>query len=102
MKVKNRRPVELRRGVVYEVPCRDWNKAYIGETGRSLQERIKEHKYAVKSANMKNGIAAHAWTHQHHVDWDAAKARAFEQQNGECLKPFTSRRQETTTTCTAG
>ena len=47
MRVKNRRPEEARRGVVYEVPCRDCNRTYIGETGRSLQERLKEHRYAV-------------------------------------------------------
>ena len=79
MRVKNRRPVELRRGVVYEVPCGACNKMYVGETGRSLHERLKEHKYAVKTANMNNGIAAHAWNHQHPVDWASAKVRAFEQ-----------------------
>ena len=79
MRVKNRRPIEARRGVVYEVPCRDCSRRYIGETGRSLQERLKEHKYAVKSANMNNGIAAHAWNQQHQVDWDAAEVKMFEQ-----------------------
>lgn len=44
MRVKNRRSEEARRGVVYEVPCRDCNQTYIGETGRLLQERLKEHK----------------------------------------------------------
>ena len=79
MRVKSQRPEELRRGVVYEVPCSECNMKYIGETGRSLQERLKEHKYAVKTANMNNGIAAHAWNHQHRVDWDSARAKTFEQ-----------------------
>ena len=38
-------------------------------------KRVKEHKYAVKSHNEKNGIAAHTWTTQHRVDWSAAKVR---------------------------
>ena len=52
---------------------------YIGETGRSLEVRLKEHKYAVRTANMNNGIAAHAWNSQHPVNWDGARVRCFEQ-----------------------
>ena len=33
-------------------------KSYIGETGRTLSKRIKEHKYAVCSMNMNNAIAS--------------------------------------------
>ena len=56
MRVKNVRPSKLRKGADYEVPCGGCEKIYIGETGRNLQERLKEHKYAVKTANMNNGI----------------------------------------------
>ena len=31
-------------GVVYEVDCNNFLKIYIGETGRKVKERIKEHK----------------------------------------------------------
>ena len=44
MKVKATRPEEKQRGVVYEVPYRDCNSVYVGETGRSLEIRLKEHK----------------------------------------------------------
>ena len=37
-------------------------KSYIGETGRTLSKRIKEHKYAVCSMNMNNAIARHFWS----------------------------------------
>ena len=50
---------------------------YIGETGRNLKKRLKEH--AVKKKNLKNGIAAPACQQQHSVDWDAAKVRCTEQ-----------------------
>ena len=36
-RVSETRPEEKRRGVVYEVPCRDCNSVYVGETGRSLE-----------------------------------------------------------------
>lgn len=39
-------------------------------TGRTLKEILKEHTYAVKLANMNNGITAHL------IDWDySAKVR---------------------------
>ena len=41
---------------------------YIGKMGRSLDMRLKEHKYAVRTANMNNGIAAHASKSQHPVN----------------------------------
>ena len=47
--------------------------------GASLEVRLKEHKYAVRTANMTNGIAAHAGNSQHPVNWDGAKVRCFEQ-----------------------
>ena len=86
------RPRELKRGAIYEVPCGGCEKVYIGETGRNLQERLKEHKYTVKTANMNNGIVAHAWRAQHPVDWTSAKVRAIEEHlwSRRYSKPFTS------------
>ena len=72
MKVKNPRPQLLKKGVVYEVPCMDCNKSYIGETGRTLQKRLVEHKAAVRRGDTNNGIAVHAWDQQHRVDWENA------------------------------
>ena len=79
MNVKSRTPKECKRGAVYEIPCADCDSVYIGETGRSLKDRIKEHKYAVSRGDMKNGVAAHAWSSQHKVDWSSAKVRTVEQ-----------------------
>ena len=49
--------------------------------------RLKEHRYAVKTKDSRNGIAVHADTHSHEVDWQAAKVLMFEEQ-GEfgCLR----------------
>ena len=55
-------------------PTMDCEKVYIVEMERSLTERVREHKYAVK-----RDIATHAWTAQHRVDWSAAKVRTTEQ-----------------------
>ena len=78
MKVKNRRPHYVKKDAVYELQCRDCGKVYIGEPGQSLQERVKEHKYAVRKYDSKNGIVAHTWTAQHAVDWSAARVKITE------------------------
>ena len=48
--------------------------AYIGQSGRSLACRIKEHKRAVQNGDQNSSaLAEHAWQQQHHVDWAAAE-----------------------------
>ena len=79
MKVKTPVEEDQKKGVVYEVPCGECDQKYIGETGRNLRMRLKEHRYAVKKKDMKNGIDAHACQERHTVDWDAAKVRCTEQ-----------------------
>ena len=51
---------------------------YIGETSRTLEKRLSEHKNVVKKHDSNNVIAAHAWTNQHKVDWKATKTREME------------------------
>ncbi len=60
---------------MYEVPCKDCNKVYIGETKRTLKVRLWEHKQAVKRGDPKNGIAVYAHESHHAIDWDGATAR---------------------------
>ena len=83
MRVRTAVKDQEKKGVVYEVSCGECEQVYTGETGRNLKERLKEHQYAVKKENLKNGIAAHVC--QQHVvdwdvvDWDAAKVQCTEQ-----------------------
>ena len=72
MKVKNPVQAEKKKGVVYEVPCQDCSKLYVGKTGRTLRKRISEHKQAVKRFDDKNGIAAPVFKHNHRIAWDEA------------------------------
>ena len=62
-----------------EVPCADCNSVYIGETGRNLEMRLKEHRYAVKRQDDKNRITVHAQESGHDVDWEAARVRMYEE-----------------------
>ena len=51
------------------------DSVYLGETGRTLEKRLSEHKGAVKRNDTKNGIAVHAWKTQHKVDWESATVK---------------------------
>lgn len=58
---------------VYTIPCKDCNKSYWGESGRNWEERLKEHKYDIRTCNMKNSLFNHIVNEDHRIDWDAAK-----------------------------
>ena len=59
---------EEKRVCVYEVPCKDCRKTYIGETKRTLKARRREHRQAVTRGDLKNGITVHAHNTQHTVN----------------------------------
>ena len=70
-RVKNPIPYEKKKGV-YKVDCSCGN-TYIGETGRTLDARLKEHQRAVKVNNRSNGIAVHVNNTVHDIDWDSTE-----------------------------
>ena len=59
VKVKQTRPDKKKKGVVYEVPCKDCPCVYICETGRTLKKCLSEHRTSVKKNDPKNVIAVH-------------------------------------------
>ena len=67
------------KGIVYQIPCKDCSLSYIGETGRPLNVRIKEHQRAVRNGDMKNAIAVLSEKETHRIDWDNAKILEKEQ-----------------------
>ena len=47
-------------GVVYKIPC-ECGKVYIGETGRAMQDRIKEHNRDIRLARTQtSAVSEHA------------------------------------------
>ena len=46
---------------------------YIGETGRNLSVRLKEHKTNCEKAEQdKSAVAKHTWTYDHRIKWNEA------------------------------
>ena len=76
---------------VYKIPCNNCEKVYIGETGRKLNTRIKEHRKdteqqtslvtqytraAKKDSLMerhKSAVTDHSVQENHVIDWDLVK-----------------------------
>ena len=54
---------------VYKVNCNNCNKFYIGETGRSLNTRMREHKNDIKNDKVSSGIVKHVNETDHEFDF---------------------------------
>ena len=65
-------PTLNRTGIVYRIPCADCERSYVGQTGRILEQRIKEHRKAVSTFNTDtSALAEHVLTEDHRIDWEA-------------------------------
>ncbi len=60
-------------GVVYKIPC-ECGKVYIGETGRAMQDRIKEHDRDIRLAyKQTSAVSEHANETGHIPLWNQGK-----------------------------
>ncbi len=78
VKVKKIIPQEKIKGMIYRVQC-ECGSSYVGETARTLETRLKEHKRAIRYDDQNNGIAVHANTTCHTIQWEEAEILAIEQ-----------------------
>jgi len=86
---KDKKDIEQKSEVVYDIPCKGCDKSYIGETGRQFGIRLKEHqKDTEKIADKKftrasrkesttefhkSAITDHVAQENHVIDWEGAK-----------------------------
>ena len=69
-RVKDPIPPEERTGVIYKIKC-ICGDFYVGETGRNLTTRLKEHKAACRLAAFdRSAVAKHAWQEGHEIEWN--------------------------------
>jgi hypothetical protein len=73
MKVKDKRQINDKTGVVYSIPCLDCNKEYIGETSRCLGTRITEHQKDIKNNKKQSRVAMHVKENGHNMNFDECK-----------------------------
>ena len=86
---------ENKTGVVYQIPCTNCEKTYIGETGRDLKTRMSEHMKDVNQHEKrqytraarreseteinKSAITDHVNKYNHTINWQETKILAREQ-----------------------
>ena len=60
---------------VYEISCKNWDFTYVGETGRLLGTRLKEHRKEAEkiSEPHKSAISDHVASTYHIIDWEGVK-----------------------------
>lgn len=91
---KDKRELGDNSEVVYKIPCQSCDKCYIGETGRKLKVRMKEHqdeadeasnkhftraqRKASESTLNKSAITDHVASTNHTIDWEESKILARE------------------------
>jgi predicted GIY-YIG superfamily endonuclease len=63
---------------VYRIPC-ECGRSYIGETGRPLAVRLREHRHNLKEGLLeKSKLVQHAYEEDHKVMWDQARVLEVE------------------------
>ena len=87
---KDKRPLSDNAGVVYNIACKQCPGRYVGETGRKLGVRVKEHRDEVEKADKmthytrstrkasedaprKSAITLHSTANNYVIDWDSTK-----------------------------
>ena len=70
-KPKDKIPALTKSGVLYEVSCQECNATYIGQTGRNLSQRLKEHQRAVKKMDtFSSAMSEHVCHTGHKINWE--------------------------------
>ena len=70
-------PQQERPYVVYHIPCTNCPQAYIGQTGRTLTQHLKEHRRAVTNGDLAtSALAEHAHSTGHPINWTEARVIA--------------------------
>ena len=67
-------PMDQRTGVVYQIPCSECPKVYVGQSGRTLKHRLSEHRRALQKGDVAaSALAEHVWSTGHQVNLSEAK-----------------------------
>ncbi len=69
--------MEMTTGVGYQIGCQDCPATYVGQTGRTLTQRLKEQMSALTNAHPdRSAVAEHAIDTGHAIDWSNTEVKA--------------------------
>ncbi|XP_071582148.1 uncharacterized protein [Temnothorax nylanderi] len=67
-------PNSSMRNIVYKINCKDCDASYVGQTGRQLQTRVKEHESQIRRSGGGNSVVTeHRVECNHDFDWNDVK-----------------------------
>ena len=58
--------------IIYKIPCLNCNSVYIGQTSKSLEIRVKQHKYNFRTAQQNSACFKHSFETDHRIDWESS------------------------------
>ena len=68
---KDKLPGSKEAGVVYALGCVDCPMVYVGETCRTAEQRVKEHRAHLEHGRLEqSAVAKHVMTEGHAVHWE--------------------------------
>ena len=76
-KPANRTDTEGKKGTIYRIPCSSCSLAYIGETGRGLKVRLREHQRDLATDNPSNALVQHARQTGHYPNLSQSTSLQF-------------------------
>ena len=71
--LKDKKPVAQKSGVVYGLACQDCSATYVGETGRFVKDRMREHQNDVIKGKRLTKVYGHVNQTGHTFDFDNIK-----------------------------
>ena len=73
-KLKDKDKIGLRSHVVYEIPCKDCDNVYIGQTNQYLKNHMYQHKVNIKKpVTQHTSLTNHKTNFSHQFDYDKVK-----------------------------
>ena len=72
-KLKDNTPLLDKANVVYKISCQDCSNIYIGETGRQLATRLKEHQKDIRDKRLLSHVASHSLMNNHRFDFNSSQ-----------------------------
>ncbi len=64
---------QCNEGCIYTVPCKNCNRFYIGQAGKTLVQRKKQYKYSVRTRQESNALFMHVRDTNHSTDGENCK-----------------------------
>ncbi|CAF1604706.1 unnamed protein product [Didymodactylos carnosus] len=75
---KGQDPEKRMKKLVYKINCKNCDKHYFSETGRTRSKRMTDHKRAIRNNDESSKLAKHVYANNHTVDIDKVETMSLE------------------------